>query len=53
MAEDYRLDGPTRGYLSVRYSSITDRIVSNRRRLRFDIGPDAGMGGAFTHIVRS
>ena len=42
-------DGPTRGYLQVRY----DKIVPNRRRLRFDIGPDVGMGGAFTHIVRS
>ena len=46
-------DGPTRGYLQVRYGSITDRIVPNRRRLRFDIGPDVGMGGPFTHIVRS
>ena len=52
-SEDYRLDGPTRGYLQVRYGSITERIVANRRRLRFNIGPDVGMGGAFTHIARS
>ena len=42
-------DGPTRGNLQVRY----DKIVPNRRRLRFDIGPDVGIGGPFTHIVRS